>query len=243
MIVLSIPIELCSFVLQNRIVNQFRSYVFLKSICSGKLPYDNKRLSTLLNISGKTLDKHLQKLRKLNWVGYNPKSNIIFIRGFDKIREMYQFNSRKAIVCTQTDFNSFRAFLFAAVVSNIIRYKKRQNWRFIASKKGYARQMNRQPFFYPLAVSYLAKLVNISNTSAARLKALSEVSCYLVTKENIKVTDISFKYFGFYRSLRDENRQYPKKTGETIGIQQPDLISTNLNFTRRKKMVTIKKGY
>ncbi|MCX6246565.1 MAG: hypothetical protein NTW10_02425 [Bacteroidetes bacterium] len=238
---LAIPIELCTFVLQHRIVNPFLSYVVLKSICAGRIQYNKNQLSRKLRITGKTLDNHLLILRKLNWVGFDPKSKTLFIRGFDKIRQMYQFNSRRAIICTQGDFKTFRAFLFASAVSDILRYKKRLNWQPSATKKGFAKHLGRQPFFHPLAVSYLAKLVHISNTSAGRLKAISEAKGYLTTKENIKATGILSNKIEFYRNPRNENKQYLRKTGATIGVQEPDLISTNLQFTRRKKMVTINK--
>ena len=240
---LSIPIELCSFVLKYRIVNPFHSYLIMKSKCSGKLKFDKKELSKVLNVSNKTLDKHLFELRKLNWVGYNPKSGILFIRGFEKIREMHYFKSRLAIVCTETDLKTFRPFLFAGAASSIILFKKRQIRRFLAEKKGNAYHRNRQPFFHPLSVGYLAKLIHFSMSGVVKLKTQAEAAGYITTKEDIQATVIPFLQISHYWIPKNENRGYFQKKGKFIGIQSPDLISTNMDFSKRKKSVTIVKGY
>jgi hypothetical protein len=133
---LAIPIQVCEHVLKYRIVNPFRTYMLLKSICSGKIRYDKKQLSVVLNISDKTLDKHLLELKKLNWIGYNPQTGNLFIRGFEKIREMHNFNSRLAIVCSESDFKTFRAFLFGAMVSHTLIKKKENSGSLAQQKRG-----------------------------------------------------------------------------------------------------------
>jgi hypothetical protein len=238
----AIPVELCVFILQNRIVNPFKTYLMLKNMCSGKMKFDRDQLCKQLNISDKTLDRHLKVLIKLNWIGFDPKSMMLFIRGFDKIREMNQFNSRLAIICTQADFKTFTAFLFGAVVSNVLRAKKRQQWQPGAAKKGNAPQPGRQPFFYPIANGYMAKILNYSVKGMVKLKQQAESIGYILTKENKRLTGEPFSNIDKFKNMNNPERHLLKKSGNEIGIQKPDLISTKMEFSRRTKSATLIKG-
>ncbi|MEI7725324.1 MAG: hypothetical protein WCK09_09485 [Bacteroidota bacterium] len=233
----AIPLEICVFVLQNRLVKPFKTYLMMKSICPGKLHYNKSELAQKLNISGKTLEKHLGQLIKLNWIGWDPKSKMVFIRGFDKIREMYQFNSRLAIICTQADFKTLTAFLFGAVVSNILRAKKRQLWQPDAAKKRYAKQSGCQPLFYPVANGYTAKILNYSLKGSMKLKNQAECGGYIVTKEQFEKTGVLYSNINYFKT-KNPNYYLCKRSGLEIGLQLPDLISSKMDFSRRKKSAT-----
>ena len=239
---IAIPVEVSVFILQNRLVNPFRTYLNLKNMCDGKMKCDSMKLSKDLNLSGKTLEKHLKVLIQLNWIGFDAKSKMLFIRGFDRIREMHKFNCRQAIVCTQDDLKTLHAFLFGAVVSNILRAKKRQLWQPGAAKKGYATQPGRQPFFHPLANGYTAKILNLSVMRSQQLKVLAEEAGYIVTRENIIKTGEPLTTIEKFKNTNNPERNLLKRSGFEIGIQKPDTISTKMNFSRRKKVVTLIKG-
>jgi hypothetical protein len=232
----TIPIEVCLFVLKYRIVNPFRSYLILKYHYSGKAPLNKKQLSNVTGISVKTLDKHLLELRKINWIGFNPNSNILFIRGLDNIRKMHQFKSSFSIVCREQHLKLLRPFLYAAVLSYIIRNKKRKAWKQCASKNGNANQHCSTPFSYPIANSYMAKLINCSISEAVKLKSKAEAAGYIETKENIQATNVSILNYESYKRPTNPDNERIRRFGSKIGIQQPDLIKSNMNFSRRKKL-------
>jgi len=233
----SIPIDVCKYVLRHRLVNQFRTYLMLKSMCDSKLKHDHERLSKELAISSKTLSKHLKELIKLNWIGFDSKSKMLFIRGFDRIRLTYKFKSRTAIVCTKNDFKHLSAFLFGAAISNILRAKKREIWRIAATKPGVAFASIRHPFYFEVANSYMAKVVDYSIEGSMKLKAKAEKAGYISTKENIEARSQDLLNIIYHKKNPYGNLIVRCRSG--IGFQRPDFISSNMKFSRRKKITTL----
>jgi len=232
----SIPVEICSYVLSNHLVNPFRSFLLLKDASSGKQPYIKNELIKIIGVSDKTFERHLLELRKLNWIGINPKSGILFIRSFDKIREMHGYDSRKAVIFKSEDLINLRAFLFGAVISDIVRNKRRRFGWCIAAKEGYARHMHHLPFFHPIANSYMTRILRCSITTAVKHKKYAEKCGYISTKSNIIATQVSIDKYSVFKNKTNQESYLLRRYGDVIGIQQPDLISSNMRFTRRRKV-------
>jgi hypothetical protein len=98
---MTIPINLCFYIVNERIFRAAQVYLCLKSFCDGKL-YITK--STLIEISIilevkaiQTIRTALKVLIELNWVGYNPKSKYYFIRSFSTVCNIYGYR-RKTVV-------------------------------------------------------------------------------------------------------------------------------------------------
>ena len=72
-------------------------YLYLKSISNGKIRLNKEtkeEISKALNCTTRTLYNNLHKLQARNWIGYNPKSKLYFVRGFEKVRAIENWERR-----------------------------------------------------------------------------------------------------------------------------------------------------
>jgi hypothetical protein len=53
---------------------------------------------------------------------------------------------------------------------------------------------------------------------------------------------LPFSDICFYKSGKNPENHLIRENGKQIGLQLPDLITTNMNFSRRKKSATLLKG-
>ena len=90
-----IPISLCQLVLQKKLVKPFALYLILKTHGSGKLKINRSVINAIAHQQGvnqRTIKNNLARLCELNWTGFNPKSSILFVRGFDSLLQTVPFD-------------------------------------------------------------------------------------------------------------------------------------------------------
>ncbi len=129
---LKFPVEICRYILENRISTTAQVYTYLNFSCSGKIIIDRHlriKISGDLSLHPKTINHHILELKKRNWVGYNPNSGISHIRGMDKIRQIEGFHSRTAAEFSKDDIRLFKSFCTATFVAYLINIQRSKRWR------------------------------------------------------------------------------------------------------------------
>ncbi len=169
-----IPVELCQFCLKNKISKPFQLYMYLKVHCSGKMKTtknDIELIKTALEYkSDRSVANNLKRLLDYNFIGFNAASGYYFIRGFDKIRIMYGFTRRKAVCFHMSDLKHFKGFLAGAVITNLILVQEGRE-KAAERRKGRSNQTASSPP-YPIANSVLAKVLDISVSTASLYKTM-----------------------------------------------------------------------
>ncbi len=241
-----IPVEMCSFALSQKFIRPCQLYIYLKSKCSGKIILHKKDLKliaeTLGLSSGRTIQNNLKILRQANWIGYNPKTNIYFIRSFDCVRTQHGFISRSCAEFDKREIKQFKAFLAGAIISNLVNSQRRGKW-ITERQKGRSNQIIRQPsVYFPVANLALAKVLNVSISTAFEFKKLAHKAGYIKLEKNFKDTRVNPKFAKAYKRNYSEIAHKIKFHQGKLMIQGIDTVFPCVRFKRRKKIETYIKG-
>jgi hypothetical protein len=182
---LSIPIQMIEFAVKKKLLRHMALYIYLKIYSDGKVQITNE-LSILLKQQLKirdkrTLDKYLNKLQAINWIGHNTQSGYYFIRSFDNIRSAFQFKKRQASEFISKDITRFSSYAVGALISAAINGQKM--YRMFAERKHRAAVNNRDAAFQPgvsskrprinyygLSNELIAEILGCKKTRACQLK-------------------------------------------------------------------------
>ena len=244
---LLIPIELCSYTITNSFYSPFQLYIHLKSSCSGKtklMPNDLKTIAESLGFkSEKTVKNNLNILLQNNWVGFNPKSGMYFIRSFNQVMFQNGFTRRAAAEFDTREIKNLNEFLTAAIIKKLINFKV---WKLREAerKKGRSRQTSRKfPLFFDIANNYLAKILCISKNKAFRLKENAVETNYRETQKVFVKTDITPNQIEDYLIGYPEVRNKIKVIKKQVYLQGIDKMRSFVLIRRRKKIEPYKKGF
>lgn len=236
---IKIPIELCFYVLRQKLLPAFKVYILLKMISSGKLKLDawvKKCFSELCGYKTiRSLNNQLKKLLELDWIGFNKKSGIYHIRSFDSVQKKYSFYKRTGFWFAIQDMQCFDGVIYGSVIGYLS--KNQGGKQRFDLEKGWSKQdLCKSPGFYPLANRALAKILNISISTASIMKLRAEeVESIEIMRKRI----VEEATHDVYKRLEDT---YPKEYLHPIIWKGrfyqrfPDLIKANLKYGTRKKI-------
>ena len=238
-----IPIEMCFYALSKKFVSPFQLYLYLKVHSSGKIKLDSPKLGEIARDLGfksvKTIRNNLKKLKDEGWIGYNKKSGYYFIRGFDIIRKQKKFTRRTGVEIRVTEIKDIKAFSCGAVIGYLINIQKRKKW-MLERKKARSRQSKRfSSSFYPISSWVLAKILNISTSTAHKYKQLAKRANYISVKKSIKATGIHVSNIRHIKKYYPEIGYKIRVKNNQLYIQGVDRISHNFYFKRRKKIESL----
>ncbi|MES1225748.1 MAG: hypothetical protein ABUT20_60280 [Bacteroidota bacterium] len=241
-----IPVQLSNYVLRTKFIRPFQVYLYLKSICSGKIKkekIDFNQLAKKLNLkSEKRIQNSINLLLKVNWIGYNVKNNCYYIRSFEKVIFLESLTqSRTASEFFYSDIKKIKSFCIASVIGSLINRMKRRAW-FLGREKGRPFHATHALSFYPVANDFLAKVLGISKTTAYRYKLACEKAKYIKIKKTFQTTKFTLANANFFRRVNPEYANRIRIRNKVIVIQQPDTINHCIRFKRRKKMKPFIKG-
>lgn len=198
---LQIPLEIIRFVYREKLVKPFAVYVYLKIHSDGKFNNSSAlfvQLQLDLRIRDhRTMEKYLMTLKSMNWIGYDSNTGYYYVRGFDFIRRINNFESRTAVTFYAKFFNAFRSFLVGAIIGEQINkqrfYKEVAERRKLraAVKKGHA-AIQSKAFsssslpYYGLSNKRIAKLLGCNYTRASELKKQAVKDGFIKTRHRFK---------------------------------------------------------
>ena len=244
---LLIPSELCSYVINYRIVNGYKIYLWLQIYYSGKFTINVNMIQRLMKDlefkSDKTVFKWIRVLKELDWIGYNKRSSIYFVRSFETIRKDLNFRIRSSAILYKSDLPKLKAFLIGVVISNLIRNQEGRKRR-ADLKWGRSKQLYRySPLYFPVSLKVISKCLNVSISTAQIYKKLSESEGYIKCKNDYKIlAEIPGNFKVQLATINNLRKSYPEFAHRMfikenkILYQLPDLIYSSILFKKRKKL-------
>lgn len=237
---LLIPVEMCDYALRNKCVREVQLYVYLKSICDGRLLLakgEFKLVSEDLGLkSVKTIRRHLNALQGKNWIGYSKELECYYIRGFEAIRRMEGFDSRTGAEFDIREIKSIKAFICGAVIGYLVTSQKRKEWLTERKNRRSQQVIHSSSKYYPVAGKALAKILNISISTAHEHKRLAHKAGYVTIKNNRRLVKVDVKYVDDYRRSYPDIAHKVRVINDKVFIQEPDKVRSNLRFKSRKKI-------
>jgi Mn-dependent DtxR family transcriptional regulator len=239
---LYLPVDLCSWAITNKFVPPFQLYVHLKGRCSGKMKINREELKTIakeLSLkSEKTVQNNLNKLIEKNWVGYNDESGIYFIRGLDLMRKEIVSKFRVAARFDTADILKFKAFIAGAFIGNLANWQRRKK-RATERNFGRSKQIARQSSgYFPVSTVAMAKILNISVSTAFILRELAREAGYIYVKKNLKPIPVKARYIKHFKKANEDIANRVIKYRGQLHLRESDLIQAGIYFKSRKKIET-----
>jgi hypothetical protein len=205
----TVPCSVAKHVIGNRLEKCFSIFLYLKSECNGIInekEISKVLLSKTLGIKDKrTIVKHLKKLQRLNWIGYNKKTGNYFIRGFMYVKGLISGKSNHGIKVSIDKINQIKYQLCAGLMQFKLEGLKRSQIKKVKSKVGSsalkssgALQMAKElgmRNYLGLSNTQLAELFNCSKSEANRIKLKAEKYGFIKT----------FKKLRYITSTRQKN--------------------------------------
>jgi hypothetical protein len=203
----NVPVELTHYIYAKKLVTPFALYLFLKMYSDGKIhqgsPVITEMRCRLRLKDNRTFNKHIEKAKALNWVGFNPKSGYYFVRSFDHLRFKLGLNNRQGTRFESKNLSNVTAYIVGVIVSANIhgqKYAVESLQKKLARTEVKQRDASKQPnkgLFVPpyfgLCNEKIAKLLDCSVTRACQLKHAAESLGYIQTKAQFKPFVTLFK--------------------------------------------------
>ena len=233
---MNIPIELLVFALSNGKVNALRLFINLKSQGSGYVdwtPEQKERILLDLNIkSPKTINTNLKWLLKKGWVTMNNKRVSIRVVGYLVLAKKLNFQCATGVICENQNFNNFRPFIYAAVITYYLNSKyciARQS----ARKKGSV-MMNWS--YRNLPAKYLAEVMCLGKSTIIRYRQEAWDAGYIKMKYMFKPVHISIQELKFYRAMGDPDSCRLVIHENQTKFQLPNEIISNLKLRTKQNL-------
>lgn len=136
---LQVPIHLIEFAYHQHLLKELSLLLYLKFYCSGKIHKDDVIFSnlrkTLIMRDKRTFSKHITELIKRNWLGFDVKSGIYFVRSLKLIRCIDEFNFRQAVLMRPEDIEHFQIFAASVLINKEVKDQK-YFYGFVKKKGG-----------------------------------------------------------------------------------------------------------
>ena len=243
---MKIPVEVCEYVIRKKFYRPMQVYIFLKVNCSGKIKkkeLDYKIIAEALCLkSTRAVRNNLNILLKSNWMGYCKKSGYYYVRAFEKIRQMYGFYARTAAYFDGNEIHHMKAFIAAVKIAYLVNKQKRKK-RATERVQGRSIHIARSSSqYYPLANEAMAKVLEISISTAYQLKLLASNAGYIHIKKTFEEINCGAGEANlFKRGLPELADKVITNTGK-IRLQGIDMVMHFIKFSKRKKLETYKEG-
>lgn len=238
-----VPVDLALQVFKERTFREFQVWLLLKHWTNGHLhlnPAIIARLAAQLKTSSRTIERAIERLRKKNWLGYNPNNGITHIRGFDTLRIMEKLPGRLAVWFDIDRMPNLEAFTTACAFGSFVRAQKVRCWRerLGGKEKGVPIQPKRPatlPKFFPVALSLIEHQFGVPRSTACRYrKAANRAGFLLIHKKNPE--PLNFDNPWAYLKGFPEMRGRIFKRGGKWFLRQPDEVQTNITYKRRPRL-------
>jgi len=242
---MNIPVTLINYALSNKIVNQFKVYIYLKSICSGHFRVHGDFVSNAcldLDIQDRrTFSKNLRWLLNNRWVTLNSKTGSYRIVSYDRLCYRLKIKGFTNVAFCRDYFKSFRPFLYAASMTTQVRIKNR-SIRQPVWKEGRTRKSmstgEKLEKIDTLPVRYMGKVLDLDySTISLYKKAACEVG-YISCHHHYEDTGIpGYMIRAFMKDNPDEAGKHIVHNGR-IHIQRPDKFRNHEIVLKRRRIRT-----
>jgi hypothetical protein len=238
---LNVPIELLQLAIKDHCLTDLRALLCLKFNYRDTFPMNKESINELTAILGygsvKSTNARLNNLKQLGWANYDAKSNLLFIKGFEALRQKLGLKLQTGAILTCNDLisnNQFKGFAAGAVMNNMVKVKlrrvKRQKGGLIEDR------INAMNDYSKIANEALAKILKCSIGQAFNLKKLAKSLGYIEVKRGFIDTWFNIKDIeGFKKGNTEISHKLVRKK-DKIAIKSSDLVKGNMRLSRREKI-------
>ncbi len=235
---MNIPIELLVFALSKRKVNQVRLYLYLKSQCSGYLPWNQETIQKIkrdLSIKEtRTIQNNLTWLIKNSWVIMNSKRGVIRVVSYLVLSKKLQFHSATGVLFDTSQFHNFRPFIYAAVLTYYLKYRHRIA-RQSERKKG---RSITNCSFHEMPAQYLASILKLGKSTTMRYRQKAWDAGFIKMKHRYKPLYIPLDELEFCRIYGDEEAWQLVIHNNQVMVQLSNAITS---YVRLRTKPALKK--
>jgi hypothetical protein len=250
----TIPVMLCQYALVHRKGNHLLLYIYLKQISNGYISYNPNQLDAWATDIGKSkrwVQGALKWLIKNKWITVNNKRQVYKISSYKELCYKLNVLPYSAVIFEDDDYTSFRNFCCAVVIIYYLKLKIRtdkknqsvsnlvdpivKNWDFYS--KG----------FHPMPISYIAKRLGVSNSTANKLKQSAIKSGLVICKSNIPFMQNVFGEKLGIEHLPSLKKSCPeisgrlRTNGKYIKIVESDILMALIKTKRKRYKFNEKK--
>lgn len=216
----------------------------------GKLRFTNEELYFIEFVeqikSRKTTKKYIKFFKDRNWIKYNHKTNYYILNSFDNIRIENDWTIRLAFKIYFGNYYKIEAVIGAVIYGYLHRdfwrkvkrnksvHIKERTYHFICLKFNFKKQPA------PISVLGVCQILNISKSTASRLKKEAQKTKYInvqkdYLEENINQGEIEFATKNYKEEIIHTNLVFHEGKHK---LRLIDLIYPNFHFTKRKSLGT-----
>lgn len=223
---LKVPLAMANYGLTKQNYKHVAAYLALQFSYSGKVPISSKPqrvIANLIDVKPRTAYRWLKKLLALGWIEKNVSDGWIFIKGFDRVRDIEGWKYRRAAVMYQRDLKTVKEFLIGAVLSSIVKSGKAAGTEQPSRRSETSR--------WPVSLRLMQKVIGCSRKTAFTYRKDAKKAGYIKMRYNLpQVTGVSAKDV---KSLKENNAEFVTVnifgSGEAIDVM-PQQLRTNKGF-------------
>jgi hypothetical protein len=191
-----------------------------------------------------TLNKHLSNLIKHKWIGYNAKSGIYFVRGYQFVMKQEGLNGYLTVVLNFEELIRIKAIIGVSIFGLLYRnakYNKKKEglgnkgWEGIGRKKSCPNQIP-LPSHFQVSINGASSIFNISKNKIFRLKRAAVQAKLLESKPHYKRLDIPKSQWA--NTIRYNSYHTGKVFNNQNGLflSLPDLVKPLVVFKRSQRL-------
>lgn len=241
----TLPVELCRYALINRKSNHLLVFIYLKHITNGHISNDTslyQEWAIDLRLNKRTISNCINWLIKNKWITVNGKKQSLKIIGYAKLFKKLKFQSLSAVRYEPDNFLDFTDFCCAAVIIYYIQKKRFIDKKRRSGSKMEDSNMNRNSYpkgYSELPVSYLAKCLGVSNSTANNYKKRAEKAGFITIKRqfytliNNNGEKITRNNYYVYQYQNKEIAGRYRQGRKYLKIVAPDLILIGFSTMRK----------
>jgi len=242
---LKVPIELCQFALREKKVTEVQIYISGLYLYPGKARVAPDLYSTIAKLckcANCTVYNKVSWLKKRNWIGKDDNKGWIFFRGLDRVHQIESWEYSRSAIMWERDIRTIKAFFIGAVLSSLVYTGNKGNGTDRKSRRSL-------PTRYPVSISTLKQILNVSNKTAYNYRKLAQRHRYIKMTPNLRqveginmkdvismkrnnIEQVNLKLFGSSQSITVQPNQLRSDKG-SIYAQLPNLITPKVLMRKR----------
>lgn len=230
-----VPVSILEKVVEHNLFAPFRLFMYFKTVSNGQMRIGTHTIQLAasdLEISERTVKRHIEILQKRNWIG-RFKTGGYIIRGFDKLREIEKVSGRSAMwFDAKQHLNQFREFVVSTCLGHLVNKQRTKLWRdrhLPGKRRGTPNERKRPlPTSFPVACEAMVQIYGISIGTASNWKRHAQEAGFITVYKKLRPVSIEWvewKPQFHHRLVKRDDRYF---------IQYPDEVKCNLKFTRRR---------
>lgn len=250
----TIPVMLCEYALIHRKVNHLKLYIYFKQISSGYVSSNPNQLDAWATDIGKSkrwVQTTLKWLIKNKWITVNNKRQEYRVSGYRELCYKLDLLPHSSVIFEDDDYDSFKNFCCAVVFIYYLKLKIRTDKKNQSVSNLVDPIIKSWDFyfngFHSMPISYLAKILGVSNSTANNIKQSA-----LKTKLVMRKRNIPFLLNMFGKKIGVEHLQGLKKScpeisgrlrtnGKYIRIVDSDMFMALISTKRKRYKFNEKK--